>query len=384
MGIHAVYPPPPDVLARLEGTADGGLSRAVLAGARQRRGRGAQSERSGRFEPVQRVAFDDGWNLEGEGPGGRTRIHDERAKSILTRNISPDIPFDRSINPYRGCEHGCSYCYARPSHAYLGLGAGLDFEREIFAKINAAELLRTELGRKRYSVRPVAIGTNTDPYQPAEKQKGVMRAVLEVLAEARHPVTITTKSALVVRDLDILADMARDNLVHVALSVTSLDAHLSRKLEPRAATPARRLAAIEQLALAGVPVGIFAAPMIAAINDMELEHILAAGASQGATDANYIVLRLPGEVKDLFREWLLAHYPNRVRHVMNLVRDMRGGRENDPRFGTRMSGQGPYAFSIKRRFELATARLGLQVRPPALRTDLFEAPRAETAQLQLL
>ncbi|NOZ32015.1 MAG: PA0069 family radical SAM protein [Alphaproteobacteria bacterium] len=383
MGIHAAYPPSPDVLARLDKSADRAVITQKLLTGRATRGRGAQSNRGGRFEPFERIAFDDGWELEDEGVRTDTRVHEERAKTIISRNTSPDIDFDRSINPYRGCEHGCPYCYARPTHGYLGLGAGLDFEREIFAKVNAAERLRAELGRKRYSVRPIAIGTNTDPYQPVEKSKAIMRAVLEVLAAAKHPVMITTKSALIVRDLDILSEMAKSNLVHVSVSVTSLDARLSRKLEPRAATPARRLAAIERLALAGVPVSVLAAPMIPAINDMELERILAAGASQGATSANFIVLRLPGEVKDLFREWLLAHYPNRVSHVMGLVRDMRGGRDNDPRFGTRMRGEGPYAFSLKRRFELCVARLGLGERPPPLRSDLFKAPEPVEAQLQL-
>ncbi|HUV32169.1 MAG TPA: PA0069 family radical SAM protein [Devosiaceae bacterium] len=383
MGIHAAYPPPPEQLARLARTADADLVGRDLVAPGRNRGRGAQSNATGRFERQVREPVDDGWgSLETLAPF-ETREHEERAKTIITRNDSPDIGFDRSINPYRGCEHGCAYCYARPSHTFLGLSAGLDFERELYAKVNAAERLRAELAAPRYAPKAIAIGSNTDPYQPIERSRKIMRAILEVMAETRHPVSITTKSALVVRDLDILTDLARDGLVQVALSVTTLDAKLARSMEPRASTPSKRLEALELLSAAGVPTMVMAAPMIPAINDMELEKILAAGASQGARAASMILLRLPLEVRDIFREWLMRHYPDRLTHVMNLVRDTRGGRDNDPRFGTRMSGEGPYAFSLKRRFEIALGRHKLARRLPPLRTDLFVPPKKADPQLSL-
>ncbi|MEX0859609.1 MAG: PA0069 family radical SAM protein [Cucumibacter sp.] len=347
------------------------------------RGRGAQTNRSGRFERQAREAVDDGWGALETLPPFETHEHEERAKSIITRNDSPDIGFDRSINPYRGCEHGCSYCYARPTHTFLGHSAGLDFERELYAKVNAAEKLREELGHSRYQAKTIAIGTNTDPYQPIERERKIMRSLLEVMAETRHPVSITTKSSLVVRDLDILTDLAKDGLVNVAISVTTLDAKLARKMEPRASTPVKRLEALELLSAAGIPTMVNASPMIPAINDMELEKILAAAASQGAQAASMILLRLPLEVRDIFREWLLRHYPDRLSHVMNLVRDTHGGKDYDSRFGTRMKGEGPYAFSLGRRFEIAVEKYRLKRRLPQLRGDLFVAPKKQDAQLKL-
>jgi DNA repair photolyase len=309
--------------------------------------------------------------------------HIERAKSIIARNDSPDIPFDRSINAYRGCEHGCPYCFARPTHTYLGHSAGLEFERDIYVKENAAELLRRELAAPRYRVKPIAMGTNTDPYQPAEREHSLTRQILEILLETRHPATITTKSALVVRDLDLLTEMARLGLVSVALSVTSMDHRLSRKMEPRASTPEKRLEALRLLSEAGVPTAVMAAPMIPAINDMELERILDAGAAQGARSAGMIMVRLPLEVRDIFREWLLRYFPDRVGHVMGLIRGARGGRDNDPDFHTRFRGEGAYAVLLQQRFEKARARYGLNQRQLSLRTDLFQPPQPEEKQLSL-
>jgi DNA repair photolyase len=367
---------------RLFGTRDFDLLSRPVIDSGQLRGRGAKSNESGRFESHRREMFADGWEPEPE-EEFETREHIERAKSIITRNVSPDIGFDRSINPYRGCEHGCSYCYARPSHAYLGHSAGVDFERDIYVKVNAAELLRAELANPRYKAKPIAIGTNTDPYQPLERKHRLMRSILKVLLETRHPVTIVTKSALIVRDLDILTKMAKLNLVAVGISVTSMDHKLSRFMEPRASTPSRRLEALKLLSEAGIPTRIMASPMIPAINDHELERILDAGKAQGATEASMIVLRLPGEVRDIFREWLLKTYPDKVKHVMNLVRDMRGGKENDPRFGSRFKGEGPYALLMQQRFEKTIARLGLDKSDPALRTDLFTHAKKDEPQLSL-
>ncbi|HEY8594299.1 MAG TPA: PA0069 family radical SAM protein [Devosiaceae bacterium] len=354
-----------------------------MVSADRNRGRGAQTNASGRFERLSREGFDDGWSENDPLPVFETVEHSERARSAITRNESPDIGFDRSINPYRGCEHGCTYCFARPSHAYLGLSAGIDFERDIFVKSNVAEVLKRELAQPRYKPQPIAIGTNTDPYQPAERQHKLMRDILSVLLEARHPVTITTKSALVARDLDLLVELAALGLVNVGISVTSMDHKLSRSMEPRASTPARRLEAMRLLSEAGVPTMVMAAPMIPAINDAELERILDAAAAQGARAASMIVLRLPGEVRNIFREWLLRHHPGKLRHVLSLVRDMRGGRDNDPRYGSRMRGDGPYAIMLRQRFEKACERYGLARRLPPLRTDLFEQPRREDRQLSL-
>jgi DNA repair photolyase len=349
------------------------------------KGRGTASNNVGRFEAFQRTHFDDGWSREDDDlPTLKTHVTPEIARTIIARNTSPDISFDRSINPYRGCEHGCTYCYARPTHAYMGLSAGLDFESRLFAKTNAAELLRKELGAKGYEPATLALGANTDPYQPVERQYRITRAVLEVLNDTDHPVGIVTKSALVTRDIDILQEMARKGLVKVALSITTLDHKLARKLEPRAATPGRRLQALELLSKAGIPTVVMTAPVIPAINDMEIEKLLGAAQVAGAREAGYVLLRLPHEIKDLFRDWLEREFPDRAKHVMNLVRDTRGGRENDPNFGSRMSGRGPYAWQIGRRFELACKRLGLNATRHKCRADLFQRPVQPGEQLSLL
>ncbi|MDA5193381.1 PA0069 family radical SAM protein [Govanella unica] len=357
----------------------------TLARAELRRGRGSVSQASGRFEPTARVGFDDGWDqAEEDAPAPlRTTVTADASRSVLTRNQSPDVPFDRSINPYRGCEHGCIYCFARPSHAYLGLSPGLDFETKLFAKFDAPALLRQELARPSYKPATIALGTNTDPYQPIEREHRIMRGILEVLTETRHPVSIVTKSHLVTRDMDLLADLARDNLVRVFLSVTTLDRPLARAMEPRAATPARRLAAIQELAAAGIPVGVMAAPMIPALNDHELEAILTAAEDAGARSAGYVLLRLPIEVKTLFKEWLNEHYPDRAQRIMNRLRAMRGGRENDPEFGSRMRGQGAEADLLALRFRQAIKRLGLnQPRAPMPSTQ-FRRPGRDARQMSL-
>ncbi|MBK5911366.1 radical SAM protein [Rhodothalassium salexigens] len=351
----------------------------------QRRGRGAGSNAAGRYERHTRQGLDDGWgSLDAEGEALRTHVTVDAARRVITRNNSPDIPFDRSVNPYRGCEHGCVYCFARPSHAHLGLSPGLDFETRLFAKADAAARLRAELARPGYVCAPIAFGTNTDPYQLIERDWRVMRGCLEVLAEARHPVTITTKSHLVTRDVDLLAAMAADGLAKVAISITTLDHRLARDLEPRASTPGRRLAAIETLAAAGVPVGVMVAPVIPALTDHEVEAILEAGARAGAVEAGWILLRLPGEVAGLFREWLEDQVPDRARRVLNRLREARGGRDNDPRFGHRFRGEGPAYELLAQRADRARARLGLQGRAgPGLRCDLFQSPRAASDQLDL-
>jgi len=345
-----------------------------------RRGRGARSNASGRHEATQSVGFSDGWDLPEESARLRTEVTVERARTILARNTSPDIPFDRSINPYRGCEHGCIYCYARPSHANMGLSPGLDFESRLFVKTEAATLLRKELRRPGYRCLPVALGSNTDPYQPIERDWRIMRGVLEVLEESRHPVTIVTKSANVLRDLDILERMARRGLVKVALSVTTLDHRLARRLEPRASTPGRRLAAIAGLSAAGVPVGVMAAPVIPGLTDHEIEPILKAAAEAGAVEAGWILLRLPLEIRDLFAEWLAEETPDRAKRVLSLLTEMRGGRANDPRFGHRMRGEGAYAAMLADRFRAAARRLGLNADPPSLDCTQFRAPAADPAQ----
>lgn len=346
-------------------------------------GRGARSNRSGRFEPESRVLIDDGWSILDELQPPKTTVTIEQPKKIITQNQSPDIPFDRSINPYRGCEHGCVYCFARPTHAYHGLSPGIDFETKLFVKKDAAKLLERAFGNPRYQPKTIAIGTNTDPYQPIEKQWRVMRDILEVMREARHPVAIVTKSALVTRDMDILADMAEMGLAKVSLSVTTLSRQLARKLEPRASTPAKRLEAIRLLADAGIPTGVMASPMIPALNDHELEAILEAAKNSGATTASYILLRLPLEVSELFKEWLLRHYPNRYQHVLLLLRSMRGGKDYDAKWHERMRGNGPYADAIAKRFEIATRRLGLQKRGKPLRLDMFRSPASGRRQLDL-
>ncbi len=365
------------------------MARSIVADTRfnvaenQRRGRGSGLNPSGRFESLTRHVFDDGWQTIDELPPFKTEVQVENPKTIITKNTSPDLNVDRSINPYRGCEHGCAYCYARPTHAYMGLSAGLDFEASLFAKPNAARLLERELAKKGYTAKTLAMGTNTDPYQPIEKQWRITREILEVLHRHNHPVGIVTKSDLVTRDIDILADMASRGLAKVALSVTTLDRRLARALEPRAATPGRRLKAIHDLAEAGIPTSVMVAPVIPGLTDHEMERILDAAATAGAMEAGYILLRLPQEVSPLFRDWLLRHTPDRYRHVLNLVRSMRGGKDYDADFNKRMRGTGPYAWQTGRRFEITCKRLGLNSERLQLNCDLFEAPKAEQEQLSL-
>jgi DNA repair photolyase len=355
----------------------------VAVDAERRRGRGAQSNASGRYERVARIAFDDGWQALEEMPPFKTTVAVDATRKIITRNDSPDISFDRSINPYRGCEHGCVYCFARPTHAYLGLSPGLDFESKLFVKPDAPALLEKELSAPNYQVRTIAIGTNTDPYQPIERKYQVMRGILEVLERAGHPVGIVTKSALILRDLDVLTRLAERNLVKVALSVTTLDPKLARTMEPRAATPGRRLEALRQMSAAGIPTSVMVAPVIPAINDADIERILDAAAMAGVKGAGYVLLRLPLEVRDLFVEWLKANYPDRAEHVMKLVRDMRGGKDYDSKWGERMKGTGPYAWTIGRRFEIACERLGLNKHKVPLSTEQFHSPKPRAEQLSL-
>jgi DNA repair photolyase len=342
-----------------------------------RRGRGAPSNASGRFEAKSRDAFDDGWTPDEVAPL-KTEVVLERARTIITRNESPDISFDRSINPYRGCEHGCAYCYARPTHAYMGLSPGLDFESRLFAKENAAALLEKELAAPKYRPAVIALGANTDPYQPIERQYRITRSVLEVLARTNHPVGIVTKSNLVLRDLDLLADMAAKGLVKVYLSVTTLERDLARRMEPRAPTPERRLEAIARLAEAGVPVGVLAAPIVPAINDGEIEKILTRAYAAGAREAGYVTLRLPREMRDLFREWLAVNFPDRLKHTLSLTQSMHGGKDYDSQWSKRMAGSGPYAWMIGRRFEIAARKLGFHEKAYLLRSDLFTPPVTET------
>ncbi len=349
----------------------------------RRRGRGTLSNAVGRFEPLARVAFDDGWQGLDELPPFKTTVTVDSTRKIIARNDSPDIGFDRSINPYRGCEHGCVYCYARPTHAYLGLSPGLDFETKLFMKPNAPELLERELSAPNYVPKMIAIGSNTDPYQPIERRHQITRRILEVLERAGHPVGIVTKSALVLRDLDILARMAKRDLVKVAVSVTTLDAKLARTMEPRASTPPRRLDTLRQLVAAGVPTSTLVAPVIPAINDAELERILEAVAETGVRNAGYVLLRLPLELRDLFREWLNENFPDRAQHVFKLIRDTRGGKDYDSEFGKRMTGSGPIAWMIGRRFEVACERLGLNVSSVKVTTEHFRPPRPATQQLDL-
>ena len=341
-----------------------------------RKGRGAVSNRAGRFEAHASIAIDDGWGsaLDADIPPLRTTLTAEATRRIITHNESPDVPFDRSINPYKGCEHGCVYCFARPTHAYLGLSPGLDFESRLFYKPDAAALLEKELRAPKYECAVMAMGTNTDPYQPVERELKITRRILEVLAAHDHPVGIVTKSSLVMRDLDILGPMGRKGLAQVCLSVTTLDRGLARKMEPRCPTPARRLEAIRALSESGVQTGVMAAPMIPVLNDPELESILEAASGAGATIAGYVLLRLPLEIKDLFREWLETHAPMKANHVLNAVRDTRGGQMYVPEFGERMRGTGVYARLLQQRFEKTCRRLGLNERRYKLRTDLFKRP----------
>ncbi|MEO5574336.1 MAG: PA0069 family radical SAM protein [Gammaproteobacteria bacterium] len=348
------------------------------------KGRGALSNAGGRFELHAHEAFDDGWNaddLEPAAPGVTVTI--DSARTALTYNDSPDIGFDRSINAYRGCEHGCIYCFARPTHAYLGLSPGLDFETRLFAKPNAAVLLEKELRHRNYVCRPIALGTNTDPYQPIERQWRITRQILEVLAAFSHPVTILTKSARIERDIDILAPMAARHLVEVRLSVTTMDSQLARRLEPRATAPLRRIEVIKNLNDAGIPTGVMIAPIIPVLTDPEMEDILEACVKAGAQSAGYVMLRLPLEVKDLFKEWLAVHEPLKAEHVMSLVRGARGGKENDPHFSTRMVGTGPYADLIAQRFTLACKKFHLNKVRERLNTSRFRTPQPDTGQLTL-
>jgi DNA repair photolyase len=349
----------------------------------RRRGRGTVSNATGRYEPQARVVFDDGWQGLEELPPFKTTVTVDSTRKIITRNESPDISFDRSINPYRGCEHGCFYCFARPTHAYLGMSPGLDFESKLFMKPNAPELLERELSAPGYEPKTIAIGTNTDPYQPIERRYKIMRRILEVLERAGHPVGIVTKSALVLRDLDILARMAERNLVKVALSVTTLDPKLARVMEPRAPTPSRRLDALQQLTKAGVPTAVMVAPVIPAINDAEIERILEAAVANGVRSAGYVLLRLPLEIRDLFSEWLKENFPDRHDHVFKLVRDTRGGKDYDSTWGKRQTGTGPVAWMIGRRFEVACERLGINATKRKITTEHFRPPRPAAAQLDL-
>ncbi|MEZ5800016.1 MAG: PA0069 family radical SAM protein [Nitratireductor sp.] len=347
------------------------------------RGRAAGINPQGRFEPISRHVFDDGWQTIDELPPFATEVQVEKPRSIITRNESPDLSFDRSINPYRGCEHGCVYCFARPSHSYMGLSAGIDFETKLFAKPGAARLLERELAKPGYQPKTIAIGTNTDPYQPIEKEWRVTREILEVLEAANHPVAIVTKSALVTRDIDILSRMAEKGLAKVALSITTLDRRVSRAMEPRASTPSLRLKAISDLATAGIPVSVMVAPVIPALNDHEIERILDSARGAGADEAGYILLRLPLEVSPIFRDWLLRHFPDRYRHVMNVLKSMRGGKDYDAEWGKRMRGTGPYAWQVGRRFQMAAKRLGFNTRRRKLETSLFMPPLGDGRQLAL-
>ncbi|MHA6344125.1 PA0069 family radical SAM protein [Roseivivax sp. CAU 1761] len=349
----------------------------------QSRARGAASRDAGRFERYSRADFADGWDIAEAVPPLRTEIAEERPRSVLTYVRSPDIPFDRSINPYRGCEHGCIYCFARPSHAYLGLSPGLDFETRLVARPEAPAVLARELRRRGYIVAPVAIGTNTDPYQPIERDRKVMRGLLEVLRDFRHPVAIVTKGTLVERDIDILAPMAASGLARVGLSVTTLDPVLARRMEPRAPSPARRLATIRRLSDAGIPVRLMVSPVVPALTDPELERVMEAGAEAGADAASWIMLRLPREVSDLWQDWLERHYPDRAARVMARLREMHGGKTYDSRWHRRMRGEGPYAELIDQRFRLAARRLGLDRATAPLRRDLFRVPPQPGDQLSL-
>ena len=340
------------------------------------KGRGAADNPRGRFEKLERDHDRDSQDhIE---PHPQTVITLQQARSIISRNDSPDLPFNQSINPYQGCEHGCIYCYARPSHAYLGLSPGLDFETKVFAKENAAELLRAELSKPRYRAELISLGANTDPYQPAERKQRITRGILEVLWEFRHPVGIVTKGSLIERDLDVLGSMASEGLVQVFVSIGTLDGEIARTLEPRAAAPYRRVETVRRLSAAGVPCGVFVAPIIPFLNDKDMESVLEAVAGAGARWASFTLLRLPWEVKDLFKDWLARHAPLKAAHIMARIRDMRGGRENDPEFGSRMRGEGQYAELLRRRFDVACRRLGLNTdRPRTAETGKFRRPEAQ-------
>jgi DNA repair photolyase len=360
------------------------MSRTTL-GRKAFKGRGTLTNPPGRFERHDIEEVHDGWYEDEQPDRIATTVEPDRARGIITRNDSPDIPFEQSINPYRGCEHGCTYCYARPSHAFMGLSSGIDFETRLFYKADAGKVLEQELARPGYVCKPITIGANTDPYQPLEREMQVTRAVLEVLARTRHPASIITKSAMILRDLDLLVDMARDNLMSVAISITSLSSETKRVLEPRTASPQARLRALRELNAAGVPAGVMVAPIIPAITDHEMEAILEAAAGAGARWAGYTMVRLPYEIKDLFRDWLTEHFPDRASHVMSLIREMRGGRDYDSTFGLRMRGTGPIAELVRDRFKMACRRLGLNSgsREMPDRTQLFRPPLIAGSQLSL-
>ena len=347
------------------------------------RGRGTANTVDSRYLDMTRVAADDGWEVDENTAPILTSVTVERPKTIISRNQSPDIPFEASINPYRGCEHGCIYCYARPTHAYHDLSPGIDFETKLFAKPDAAKLLKAEISKPKYRCSPIALGSNTDPYQPIEREWQITRQILEVLNEANHPLTIVTKSSLVERDLDLLSELAQKNLVQVFVSITTFDIELARKMEPRATTPQRRLETISRLKQANVPVGVMFAPVIPVLNDAELEMVLTRAAEAGAITAGYVMLRLPHEVKLLFREWLLTHYPLKAGHVMNRVNDIRGGRDNDPEFASRMRGTGIYAAIIKQRFVSISDKLGLNQTHIILDTSLFRHKAKQKNQMEL-
>jgi DNA repair photolyase len=357
-------------------------SGGIAAG--RRHGRGAQTNRSGRYESIAYEPSDDGWESLAELEALTTEVQEVPARRILARNDSPDIGFDRSINPYRGCEHGCIYCFARPTHAFLGLSPGLDFETKLFAKTNAAQALERELAEPGYEVSTIAIGTNTDPYQPIERRYRIMRRILEVLSATNHPVGIVTKSALVLRDLDILTSMAKRGLVKVAVSVTTLDRRLARAMEPRASTPDKRIETLQRLVGAGVPASVMVAPVIPGLTDMEMERILERASSVGIKNAGYVLLRLPLEISDLFTEWLQANRPDRAKRVLSLMRSTRGGKLYDAKWGERMVGDGPYAWMIGRRFEMAADRLGMNKSSVELCADLFAPQSRPGQQLKLL
>lgn len=351
-----------------------------------RKGRGATLNMVSRYDTQQRERVADDWWLDDELPPLKTTLILDTAKSVITYNESPDLPFDRSINPYRGCEHGCIYCYARPSHAWLGYSPGLDFETRLLYKPDAVAVLRSELAKPSYACAPIALGMNTDAWQPVERKLGITRGILELLAECRHPLGMVTKSALILRDLDLLAEMAKQQLCHVAVTITTLDPELARKLEPRAASPARRLEVVQALSAAGIPVGVAIAPMIPALNDHELETIMAAAVEAGASNTWYTLLRLPHELSPLFRDWLETHAPGRARHVMSLIRQMRGGKDYDSDFATRMRGEGEYARLLQQRYRIAAKRLGITRHKeawPQLDCSLFIKPTKPSAQGEL-
>ncbi len=356
-----------------------------LIGHQSFKGRGSSSNVAGRFDSLILEKTDDGWYQDEIVENPAETVLPDRARSVITSNDSPDVGFDLSINPYRGCAHGCVYCFARPTHSYLGLSPGLDFETKLFYKADAVNILEAELAKPKYVCKTIALGINTDGYQPLEKRLQVTRGILAVLARCRHPVTIVTKSALIIRDLDLLTDLAKDHLVSVMLSVTSLTNDIKRTLEPRTASPASRLRVIEQLAQAGVPVGVLVAPVIPAITDHEIEDIMAAAKTAGATRAGYVLLRLPHELKIIFRDWLAEHYPDRAKHVMSLINQSRGGKDYDAQFGTRMRGTGPYAELLRTRFDLAKRKLGYAGAEERyeLNTKLFRPPTPATPQLSL-